>query len=107
MFFVRGRRGAGWWLARRATAMRIRVIASQSPGAPPAYNLLLNKYYVDEGYDYVFTGRKEIGDLRLGAMGLGEAASLFDSRIIDGAVNNVGRFTRLTGHFLLVGQVDH
>ena len=39
--------------------------------APPVYNTLLNKYYVDEGYDYVFTGRRKIGDTRLGVLGLG------------------------------------
>jgi len=98
MIFSLGAAAAGWGMAwkfyRHADKGYSEPIAS---GAPIAYNLLMNKYYVDEGYDYVFTGRKEIGDLRLGAMGLGEAASLFDSRIIDGAVNNVGRFTRLTG----------
>jgi NADH-quinone oxidoreductase subunit L len=30
-------------------------------------------------------------------MGLGEAASLFDSRIIDGAVNGAGWLTRFSG----------
>ena len=49
--------------------------------APPAYNMLLNKYYVDEGYDYVFTGRRKVGDVRLGVMGLGEASSWFDSHV--------------------------
>ena len=39
--------------------------------APPVYNTLLNKYYVDEGYDYVFTGRRKVGDVRLGVMGAG------------------------------------
>ena len=63
--------------------------------APPVYNTLLNKYYVDEGYDYVFTGRRKVGDVRLGVMGLGEASSWFDSHVIDGAVNGVGRTTRL------------
>ena len=48
--------------------------------APPVYNTLLNKYYVDEGYDYVFTGRRKIGDIRLGVMGLGEASSWFDAQ---------------------------
>ncbi len=64
--------------------------------APPVYNVLLNKYYVDEGYDYVFTGRRKIGDVRLGVMGLGDASSWFDSHVIDGAVNGAGWITRLT-----------
>ena len=64
--------------------------------APPVYNVLLNKYYVDEGYDYVFTGRRKLGGVRLGVMGLGEASSWFDSHVIDGAVNGAGWITRLT-----------
>ncbi len=64
--------------------------------SPPLYKTLLNKYYVDEGYDYVFTGRRKLGNIRLGAMGLGEASSWFDSHVIDGAVNAAGWITRLT-----------
>jgi len=64
--------------------------------APPVYDALLNKYYVDEGYDYVFTGRRKLGDVRLGVMGLGEASSWFDTHVIDGAVNAAGWLTRLT-----------
>jgi NADH-quinone oxidoreductase subunit L len=62
--------------------------------APPVYNTLLNKYYVDEAYDYAFTGRRKLGDVRLGAMGLGEASSWVDSHIIDGTVNGAGWTTR-------------
>ncbi len=64
--------------------------------APPVYNTLLNKYYVDEGYDYVFTGRRKLGGARLGVMGLGEASSWFDANVVDGAVNAAGWLTRLT-----------
>ncbi len=63
--------------------------------APPVYKTLLNKYYVDEGYDYVFTGRRKVGDVRLGVMGLGEASSWFDTNVVDGAVNATGWITRL------------
>jgi NADH:ubiquinone oxidoreductase subunit 5 (subunit L)/multisubunit Na+/H+ antiporter MnhA subunit len=62
----------------------------------PAYNTLLNKYYVDEGYDYVFTGRRKIGDVRLGVLGAGEASSWVDSHVIDGTVNAAGSLTRGT-----------
>ncbi len=58
---------------------------------------MLNKYYVDEGYDYLFTGRKKIGNTRLGAMGLGEASWWFDSHVIDGTVNGAGWSTRFAG----------
>ena len=30
--------------------------------APPLYNALYNKWYVDEAYDYAFTGRKKLGE---------------------------------------------
>jgi NADH-quinone oxidoreductase subunit L len=62
--------------------------------APPAYALLLNKYYVDETYDYAFTGRRPIGPIRLGVMGLGEASWKFDANVIDGGVNGAGWLTR-------------
>jgi len=62
--------------------------------APPLYTVLYNKWFVDEGYDYVFTGRRKVGDVRLGVLGLGEASSWFDSKIIDGVVNDVGWLTR-------------
>jgi hypothetical protein len=61
--------------------------------------LLYNKWFVDEGYDYVFTGRRKIGNIRLGAMGAGEASSWFDTKIIDGAVNDVGWVTRAVATF--------
>jgi NADH-quinone oxidoreductase subunit L len=64
--------------------------------SPPVYDVLLHKYYVDEGYDYVFTGRRKLGGVRLGAMGLGEASSWFDAHVVDGAVNAAGWLTRLT-----------
>jgi len=67
--------------------------------APPVYNTLLNKYYIDEGYDYVFTGRRKLGGVRLGTMGLGEASSWFDANVVDGAVNATGWLTRLTATF--------
>ena len=56
--------------------------------------LLLNKYYVDEIYDYAFTGRRPIGPMRLGVMGLGEASWKFDANVIDGGVNGAGWMTR-------------
>jgi NADH-quinone oxidoreductase subunit L len=62
--------------------------------APPLYKVLYNKWFVDEGYDYIFTGRRKVGDVRLGVLGLGEASSWFDSKIIDGTVNDVGWATR-------------
>jgi NADH-quinone oxidoreductase subunit L len=86
---------AGWGLAwktyRHADEGYVEPIAAKMP---PVYTTLLNKYYVDEAYDYAFTGRRKVGDVRLGVMGLGEASSWFDSHIIDGTVNGAGWITR-------------
>jgi NADH-quinone oxidoreductase subunit L len=84
--------GIAWKYYRHADKGYTEPIAA---AAPPVYNVLLNKYYVDEGYDYVFTGRRKLGDVRLGVMGLGEASSWFDANVIDGAVNGAGWMTRL------------
>jgi NADH-quinone oxidoreductase subunit L len=62
---------------------------------PPVYNALYNKYYVDEAYDAVFVGGRTVGPVRLGAMGLGEAARHFDANVVDGMVNGAGWGTRL------------
>ena len=85
--------GGGWAYGYYANAGKgyTEPIAVQ---APPLYTALYNKWFVDEAYDYAFTGRRKIGDVRLGAMGAGEASSWFDAKIIDGAVNDVGWVTR-------------
>jgi NADH-quinone oxidoreductase subunit L len=86
---------AGWLLARRSyTDADKRYVEPIQAMAPPVYNTLLNKYYVDEGYDYVFTGRRKLRSVRLGAMGLGDASSWFDANIVDGLVNASGWLTR-------------
>jgi NADH-quinone oxidoreductase subunit L len=88
---------AGWALARRAYSDADKgYLEPIAVSVPPVYKTLLNKYYVDEGYDYVFTGRRKLGKVRLGAMGAGEASSWFDTNIVDGAVNAAGWLTRLT-----------
>ena len=88
---------AGLFLAKRAYNNAGKGYTEPiAAAAPPVYDVLLNKYYVDEGYDYVFTGRRKIGDVRLGVLGLGAASSWFDTNIIDGAVNAAGWITRLT-----------
>jgi NADH-quinone oxidoreductase subunit L len=92
--------GAGltmaWRSYRHADKGYIEPIAA---AATPVYDVLLNKYYVDEGYDYVFTGRRKIGDVRLGVLGLGAASAWFDTNVVDGAVNAAGWITRATSTF--------
>ncbi len=98
MFLSVGAAGLGWFMAGRSYAKADKGYTEPIAAiAPPVYNTLLNKYYVDEGYDYVVTGRRKVGDVRLGVMGAGEASSWFDSHVIDGAVNAAGWLTRLTG----------
>jgi NADH-quinone oxidoreductase subunit L len=88
--------GVGGVLAWRSYGHADKGFTEPIAAVPPVYNTLLNKYYVDEGYDYVFTGRRKLGDVRLGVLGLGEASSWADSHVIDAAVNDVGWITRLT-----------
>jgi NADH-quinone oxidoreductase subunit L len=98
MFLSVGAAGIGWFAASRSYANADKGYTEPiAAAAPPIYNTLLNKYYVDEGYDYVFTGRRKLGNVRLGVMGLGAASSWFDSHIIDGLVNAAGWVTRTVG----------
>jgi len=95
MFLSVGAAGVGWWMAGRSYSNADKGYTEPiAAAAPPVYKTLLNKYYVDEGYDYVFTGRRKIGNVRLGTMGLGEASSWFDTNVVDGAVNAAGWLTR-------------
>jgi NADH-quinone oxidoreductase subunit L len=90
--------GVGWGMAWKAYRDADKGYAEPlAVKARLAYNVLLNKYYVDEGYDYAFTGRRKLGNVRLGAMGLGEASWWFDRNVIDGTVNGAGWTTRVVG----------
>src|SRR6202158_5506664 len=99
MFLSLAAAGVGWGMARRSYLSAgvnpergyVEPIAAKSP---PLYAVLYNKWFVDEVDDYFVTGRRKLGKIRLGAMGAGEAASWFDAKIIDGAVNDVGWVTR-------------
>jgi NADH-quinone oxidoreductase subunit L len=62
---------------------------------PPLYTTLYHKWYVDELYDHLFTGRRKTGNVRLGVMGLGDASTWLDVHVVDGAVNGTGWSTRL------------
>jgi NADH-quinone oxidoreductase subunit L len=98
MFLSVGAAVVGWGMASRAYRKAGKGYTEPiAVAAPPVYDLLYNKYYVDEAYDYAFTGRRKVGDVRLGVMGLGEASSWFDSHVIDGTVNAAGWMTRLAG----------
>jgi NADH-quinone oxidoreductase subunit L len=90
--------GAGWWSAKRAYSKPGDSVPEPIAAAAPAvYTTLLNKYYVDEFYDKAFTGRSEVGGVRLGAIGAGDALWKFDAEVLDGGVNGAGWFTRFMG----------
>src|SRR5438309_2073581 len=98
MLFSLAAPSAGWGMAWRAYRHADKGYTEPIAGAaPPVYSTLLNKYYVDEAYDYAFTGRRKVGDTRLGVMGAGEASSWIDSNLIDGTVNGAGWITRFSG----------
>jgi NADH-quinone oxidoreductase subunit L len=89
--------GLGWGMARRSYRHADKGYAEPiAVAAPQVYDVLLHKYYVDEAYDTVFTGRRKVGDVRLGVLGLGEASAWFDTNVVDGAVNAAGWITRFT-----------
>ena len=98
MFASVGAAIVGWWLAQRAYKNADKGYKEPiNEISPRFYKTLFRKWYADEIYDWVFTGRAKVGDIRLGVLGLGEASSKFDSTIIDGTVNGAGWITRLTG----------
>jgi NADH-quinone oxidoreductase subunit L len=100
MFLSVAAAGVGWFMAGRSYANADKgFVEPIAAASPQVYNTLLNKYYVDEGYDYVFTGRRKAGDVRLGVLGAGEASSWFDSNVVDGAVNAAGSITRGSATF--------
>jgi len=87
----------GWFLAQRAYKKADKGYKEPiNAAAPRIYKTLFRKWYVDEIYDWVITGRAKVGKIRLGAMGLGEGLWKFDANIIDGAVNGAGWTTRMT-----------
>jgi len=99
MFASVGAAIVGWWLAQRAYKNADKGYKEPiQEFAPRLYKTLFRKWYVDEVYDWIITGRAKIGKVRLGAMGLGEAMWKFDADVIDGTVNGAGWTTRMTGN---------
>jgi NADH-quinone oxidoreductase subunit L len=86
----------GWGMAWRSYRHADKGYAEPLASAvPPLYTTLYNKWYVDELYDYLFTGRRKTGNVRLGVLGLGDASTWLDVHVVDGAVNGTGWTTRL------------
>jgi NADH-quinone oxidoreductase subunit L len=70
--------------------------------SPPLYDVLYNKFFVDEFYNTVFTGSRRLGDTRLGVIGASEFLGNVDRTIIDGGVNGAGWLTRFAGRMSTV-----
>jgi NADH-quinone oxidoreductase subunit L len=74
----------GWALAWFMYTKRTDIPARLAEKYRDLYELLLNKYWVDELYDYVFVrGGKAMANLLWG----------FDERVVDGAVNGASHMT--------------
>src|SRR5271166_1855219 len=75
MFASVGAAIVGWWLAQRAYKNADQGYKEPIDEISPRfYKTLFRKYYVDEIYDWIFTGRQKVGPVRLGVMGLGDAS---------------------------------
>jgi len=91
---------AGWLTARilykdAKSEVPARLLASTSPMVRKPYQLIFNKYYVDEVYDYLVVRRvRQISELLYG----------FDQKVIDGLVNLVGAIGRFIG--FVDGMID-
>ncbi|MFB3778338.1 MAG: NADH-quinone oxidoreductase subunit L [Bryobacteraceae bacterium] len=76
----------GIWLARHLYIHRPQLPESIARSSGGLYTTLLNKWYVDEVYGYLFVDGL--------AKGGGSALARFDNRIVDGGVNGAGWMTR-------------
>ena len=73
-----------WYMYVRRTDLPDKAMAASGP----LYKILLNKWYVDEIYGYLFVNGL--------AKGGGRQFGRFDKNVVDGAVNGAGWLTRLT-----------
>jgi NADH-quinone oxidoreductase subunit L len=78
----------GILLARHFYLKKPSVPEGLAVSAGPLYNTLLNKWYVDEIYDFLF-----INGLCKGG---GSRLARFDNRVVDGGVNGAGWLARFT-----------
>src|SRR5438105_10284301 len=86
--------GMAWRAYRHADKDYTEPIAAKNP---QIYQLLYNKWYVDEAYDYAFTGRRQVGAVPLAVLRLGDASASNAVHVIDGTVNGAGWITRFSG----------
>jgi NADH-quinone oxidoreductase subunit L len=77
----------GWGLAWLLYTKRTDIPARLAVQYKDIYAMLLNKYWVDEVYEYIFVR---------GGKALANLLWRFDERVVDGAVNGAGNMTRQT-----------
>jgi NADH-quinone oxidoreductase subunit L len=80
-----------WFLYLKNTTLVDKIVS----GLKPLYNFSLNKWYIDELYDFVFVGS---------FMLISRSCAWFDTNIVDGAVNGVGKLT--VGVSMISGWID-
>jgi NADH-quinone oxidoreductase subunit L len=88
--------GGAWWVYVRQPGLASRLAAD----APQAYQLSLNKFYVDELYDLFI-----VRPLR----GLAAVSRAFDFHLVDGLVDLVAQVPRLVGQgcrYMQIGLVQ-
>jgi len=78
----------GIWFARRLYVVKPGTADVLAGSAPWLYNKLLNKWQVDEAYNFLFVDGM--------AKGGGKLMAEFDGRVVDGGVNGAGWLTRLS-----------
>jgi NADH-quinone oxidoreductase subunit L len=79
---------AGIMLARYMYLVRPEAAEKAKESAGGVYTTLLNKWYVDEIYDFLFVNGLSKGG--------GSALAKFDGKVVDGGVNGAGWLTRFT-----------
>ena len=79
---------AGILVARHLYLVKPSLPDAIRKSSGPLYDVLLNKWYVDELYDFLFIDGM--------AKGGGSAMAKFDSVVVDGGVNGAGWITRFT-----------
>jgi NADH-quinone oxidoreductase subunit L len=83
---------AGWWYAYRCYVREPQLPQQWAARWQEYYTVLVNRYYVDEGY-----WRGIVQPIYRGAIALWH---VFDVGVIDRIVNGVASFVRLDGEFL-------
>jgi NADH-quinone oxidoreductase subunit L len=86
---------AAWLYWSAKNPLPAQLMASANPVVRWTHRIVFNKYYVDEGYGFVFVQ---------GGVGLARGLWWFDGRIIDGLVNLAGWIGKIFGQ--LQGWID-